>query len=473
MAELIPINERYSDLKGALRQWTDFVVQLKQRLEGFATQNYLMSILYAALTLKIDNDEVRELAEKSGLDRDAVATQLDAILKEDVHLRATCADDVTLLYYLDRFFISEMATLEASGGPAPFDNRYDGFIASTYSARFKRHCYLHLFNFSSPLPLLEFEGIHVLKLNPISVNQLLGQQTLTDFYHKTKVGEHFIHFINEAGNSGELTEWVDACWRCSFPFVQFLQYMKDALVHIDYWVPYFEPAWVNTIRKGDGVFYMGSPRRVPYEGGGKPYVIESGEVDNLRATWDGYRKSVMPALAAPRTAFRETIWRAGDFFEGSFSKEKAYERLLALAIALEALFSPDDNRELTFRICQTASQLVGREEEDRVKINKELKRLYKLRSNLVHASYKIDKFASEQFVTHEEIDRWSAIVRAAILRFIVLHQSGYNTNDGKKRLHDELLEAALNTKVGAELREKSDFRKFVADILGQGGLALG
>jgi hypothetical protein len=110
---------------------------------------------------------------------------------------------------------------------------------------------------------------------------------------------------------------------------------------------------------------------------------------------------------------------------------------------------------------------VGREEEDRVRINKELKRLYKLRSNLVHASYKIDTFASGRFVTHEDIDRWSAIVRNAILRFVVLHQRGYNTNDGKQRLQNELLEAALNAQLGEELREKSDFRKFVASIISQ------
>ena len=460
-------SERFSNLRGVLRDWTDLVVRMKQRSERFASLPCLMSLVYAAPIFKVEDEDIRAFAEGSGLNKEAVNRQLKEILARDIHLKATCADEMTLLYYLDRFFLSEMATLDVSGGPDLFNERYDRFVESTYSTPFKRHCYFHLFNFSSPLDPLEFEGIRINKLNPLMVNQLIGQQALTDFYHKTPMGEFFLAFDEQAGNSGEFSDWVDSCSRRAFPFVQFLQYVKDAVIHIDYWVPYFEPQWVNTIRKGDGIFYIGSPRRTPYEGGKKPYVIDADDIGNMRAVWKGYLSSVMPALDGPRTAFRETIWRAGDFFEGNFSKERAYERLLALAIALEALFSPDDQRELTFRICQTASQLVGREEEDRVRINKELKRLYQLRSSLVHASYKIDKFASEQFVTHEDIDRWSAIVRDAILRFVVLHQRGYNTNDGKQRLQTELLETALNAKLGEELREKSDFRKFVASIVSQ------
>lgn len=79
-------------------------------------------------------------------------------------------------------------------------------------------------------------------------------------------------------------------------------------------------------------------------------------------------------------------------------------------------------------------------------------------------------FINGRFVSHVEIDRWSGIVREAILRFIVLLQRGYNAKDGKDRLHRDLLESALDQQKGDELREKSDYEQFFNSIVDSSSL---
>ena len=467
MSEAIPSGERFPHLEAILRDWTEILVRMKRKTDKFAFVNYLITLAYGAASFPPTNRELLEVAEDSGLRIDALTERLRTILDQDAHLRACCVDRLTLLYYLDRYFINDMASLQASGGPAPFAERYDGFVELTYnSGRFDRACFLHPFNFATTLPSLQFDEIVILKLDFANINKLLGQRPLTNFYQRPELGECFIVVRGHDGygDSADPAGWAHECLKGISPFVQFLQYFKDGLTYVDYYVPHYTPEWVNVIRKGEGVFYLGNPRRTAYEGGAKNYTLEAQELDRATTLWKKHRRVVMPALAE-RTRFRETIWRAGDFFEGSFTKETAYERLLALAIALEALFSPGDNRELTFRLCQGASQLVGRSKEHRIYIYAELTRLYRLRSKLVHASYSIEDFINGRFVSHVEIDRWSGIVREAILRFIVLLQRGYNAKDGKDRLHRDLLDSALDQQKGDELREKSDYEQFFNSIV--------
>ena len=176
---------------------------------------------------------------------------------------------------------------------------------------------------------------------------------------------------------------------------------------------------------------------------------------------NSYKDVIAPVLSQ-KSAFRETTLRAGDFFESNFGREHAHERLLALAIALEALFSPSDKQEINFRIAQYASQLVGTE-HNRKELFQKIRAVYDLRSRLVHASYDVDQFSQGTFVTHDQMDELASIVRQALVRFTALLIRGlYNTKKGRKQLLEELSLAALDARVADELRRKSD-REVILD----------
>jgi len=195
--------------------------------------------------------------------------------------------------------------------------------------------------------------------------------------------------------------------------------------------------------------------------------LEDSETERIRELWDIYKKIIAPALAK-KSAFREMTLRSGDFFESNFGREHAHERLLALAIALEALFSPGDQQEMSFRIALYASQLVGTE-ENRKAIFQQIREAYNLRSKLVHASYNVDMFARGWFVTHDQIDALSSVVRQALVRFtVLLIRDLYSTGDGRRRLHDELSLAVLDPQASESLRRKSDPEVMLEEVQKRG-----
>jgi hypothetical protein len=60
------------------------------------------------------------------------------------------------------------------------------------------------------------------------------------------------------------------------------------------------------------------------------------------------------------------------------------DALLDLWIAMEALFSPDDGREVTFRLAQNAANFIDRSDVARRTLFNWIKKGYDLRSSLVH-----------------------------------------------------------------------------------------
>jgi hypothetical protein len=71
---------------------------------------------------------------------------------------------------------------------------------------------------------------------------------------------------------------------------------------------------------------------------------------------------------------------------------KAFEdKLIDFMIGLEALYLPDGNQELTFRLSLRVSFLLASGSEDRKKLFLFLKEMYKTRSNVVHGNkYKLN-----------------------------------------------------------------------------------
>ncbi len=401
----------------------------------------------------------RQIAQEAGVDIDAVKGQLESILAHDTHLKACCGTPEALVYWLDRGFLSVVTAIASRADAPSMDVVLKNFIFQTYTTHYVRGVYFHLYNFTSARDVLDFGDIRITKLYPLQVRTLLGVPQINAHYHPPGVGDFFIHFQETSTN--DLESWLASRNEAAFWFVRMLQYFKDGLTYIDYHVPFFTPLWVNQIHRGDGTFYFGSPRRVPYQKSNKFYVLDDTDIERIRELWTVYKDVIAPALSQ-KSAFRETTLRAGDFFESNFGREQAHERLLALAIALEALFSPSDKQEINFRIAQYASQLVGTE-HNRKEMFQKIRAVYDLRSRLVHGSYDVDQFSQGTFVTHDQMDELASIVRQALVRFTVLLIRGlYNTKKGRRQLHEELSLAALDARVADELRRKSD-REVILD----------
>lgn len=130
--------------------------------------------------------------------------------------------------------------------------------------------------------------------------------------------------------------------------------------------------------------------------------------------WGSLMKTpkIAGALENKSGKLREATYRAGSYFDESHQKIGCTERLIALAIALESLFSPSDKENLSFRISQSVAQFIGTEATERVCIFESLRAMYGKRSKLFHGTYDVKKYDDGTFVTDDEISEWSSYIVA-------------------------------------------------------------
>lgn len=245
-------------------------------------------------------------------------------------------------------------------------------------------------------------------------------------------------------------------------FVDVLKYFKDGIVHIDYAVPHFAPEWVNQTRKW-GLLFLGSPRRIPYEGGKRPYHITEDEKAELSRWWSAYQlPTVKMRLENLSNKMRQADLRAAQYYEFSQTQPNAVDRLIGLAIALEAMFSPTDKQELSYRMSQYASQLLGETSEERAELFKAVKEMYHRRSALMHGTYSVEKYLANQFVTHEECDIWASVIRRCVLRVLTLYLRGWDDRD---EFLDSLSRAALDPALAEKLRADSSAQVYLNELV--------
>jgi hypothetical protein len=448
---------RFAGLKEFLDSWVSVAREVQRAIRDRAPTELALTLAYAG------NDFVRKASQSIHFDLGQLERELRSILNEDTHLRACCGDPATLLAYLERFFISRVAMRPPEEQRAASEDLFPTFYRETYETdSYSQGVYFHLFNFGARSDFIDLGQFHVRALNFPAIRYLLGLPLLSTFYHRPGVGDFYLEFTS--GSEREPWQWIEECRRTAYSYLRMLQYRKDGLVGIDYYVPYFTPGWVNSVRRGEGIYYVGAPRREPYLGGNRPYEISLTDLRTHQRDWELFSTLIWPRLQET-SKFRETIARAGEFFERSFSEELPHDRLLALAIALEALFSPSDKSELAFRIAQYASQLVGNSEAERATIFEDIKLLYKKRSALVHASYEVSSFANGTFVTHEQVERWSSIVRRSIFRFAVLLFRGLRAANHRRLLHELLSLSSLSPVLADGLRRLCDPDAFIDELL--------
>lgn len=170
-------------------------------------------------------------------------------------------------------------------------------------------------------------------------------------------------------------------------------------------------------------------------------------------------KPILEAIQSKEGKLRQAIYRAGTYYESSHERAEVGERLIALSIAVESLFSPSDQGELKFRIAQSAAQFIGKTPDERKEIFRELSDMYNRRSKLVHGSYDIEKFDGGEFVKVDQIDVWADYVRRALVGFLTLY-----LKNAKTLTRDSILEriagASFDDASGESLRSELDLQSF-------------
>lgn len=414
--------------------------------------------------IRVIQETRRHEYEAAGFNGAATLQELQSILARDQHLSQCCPTAGHLAQFLDLFFITPCLQLIETRAPeAAINQLLDQFLALTYTqGPFRSVSLSHLFNFDAEADRIDFGPIRVAKLPDSLVARILNEPTPRSFFHPPNAGDFFV-VSERQGPCDDVVTWLFEEKDRAERFAQVLQYFKDGVVHVDYTVPHFLPEWVNQVRKW-GIYFVGNPRRNAYDNGQHMYRIVDRETESVTRWWRAYNsQAVMERLAQDRNELRQASLRSGEYYELSHTRETPTDRLITLAIALEALFSPQDQGEFTFRISQTVSQLVGSTPEERERVFGEIKDMYNRRSKLFHGQYDLQRFYEGRFVTHGECDRWASIIRQATLRFIVLFLRGENS---RQAILDLLTKAALNPEYGTDLRTRSDIEPLLQEMNG-------
>lgn len=468
---VIPLEERYPDLKEWLRGQAEAVARIRVASQQVASEQPSL-FLYLCYPWLADPGtdaaertrltQRREEFSRLGFDGSAAKEGLEDILKRDRHLRECCPTPLHLAHFLDVKLIGLAAWVMESGADGKvFETLFEEFSKTTYGqGRFKKIALSHLYNFASEENSLRYGNIRMERLDAATIAPILGEKTFPPFLNPPNVGEHFV-VTEEEGACDDFVGWLSEQRSKAIELTRVLQYFKDGVVETDYSVPYFIPPWVNEIRKW-GIFFLGNPRRVPHQGGNRFYRISREESERLRRWWQVYESpSVSHRLGDEQNEMRQALLRAGEYYESSHSRVSLVDRLIDLAIALESLFTPGDSHEYTFRISQTASQLIGSVEAEREQIFRDIKRMYGRRSDLFHGSYDVRAYSEGRFVTQQEIENWASIIRRGVLRFLALYLQGENSRQGVLK---GLWEGALNTAKAEALRERSDPERFLRNF---------
>jgi hypothetical protein len=397
-----------------------------------------------------------------GFSGEQIATRLQEIHQADAHLSECCPTIVHLAIHISRNFVYEAIQLLEARSESLLDGLFKQFSSLTYEqGRFRRSAFTHIVNLEMPERDTDFGGVRVIRLNPDFIQKIVGEPGNRTFLHPPGIGCAFV-YVNEGPTKEKDDDWlrrkhIEAEW-----FVRILQYFKDGVIHAGYTTASFFPDWVNEVRR-EGIFFLGKPRRLAYEEGGQLYSLSKEEIADVADYLKVMRLPHISAMLEDRgSVLRQCILRAGDYYEKSHTEESRPEMLVDLAIALEALFSPTDKGELRFRVAQMAAQLAGDSLSARENIFAEVKRFYDRRSKLVHGDYDTKKYYDGTFITHDEIQAWSSIVRRATLAFLILAFRGKKT---RAELHELLEKAAFDESVGAELRSASETKQFIREEL--------
>lgn len=112
--------------------------------------------------------------------------------------------------------------------------------------------------------------------------------------------------------------------------------------------------------------------------------VEKRDVAPLRRLWKSlrtrYQRSKSPF--SKRSRLEEALTR----FEGTYGRQAWVDDIVDLTIATEALLSPSDQQELSYRVALRAAYLLGKRGEPSGETYKVVRTMYKIRSGTVHGT---------------------------------------------------------------------------------------
>lgn len=445
-----------------------FLCQIVGLLGHEFSQQYRYPLL-AFLTFAEASDETRDIAAR-GLTHSIVKTGLEDILNNDEHLLKCCGDADHLARTIDMFFLKKLTANQFPGG------QKFGFVQDELAAPlsdfdqviygrgpFQRYAYFHLFDLS----LLNecriqppYEEWFIQKVDPQTVSTLFGETSITSFISPPLTGTWFLVCRDTTGFEAETLEnWLIRRWKEAAPFRQVLQYSVDGIVDIDYVCPYFSPDWVNDIHRW-GLYYVGSPRRDDIPARLQAFALDDDQ-EEINRMWRTYVRH-QARMSESGSTLRKAIRIAGKFYEDYHRKLSRAEQFASLMIALEALFTPSDQTEHTFRISQNCALLgcASYDSRGRQEIFEFLKIMFKRRGRLFHGQFDSSEESPDGLASDEEIGKLSTLVRKSILRFMALYLQGENNLEN---LRKSFQMAALDDNLRDELLQKGDYEALIDD----------
>lgn len=428
--------------------------------------------LAAFLSLGNDPEQVRPIIDR-GLVPEDLRNRLAQILLDDPFLTKCCKTPDQLAKVLDILFFRDLS-------PSAFPDGITGLglggdpVAAALSklhmelyeqGAFRKSAHFHLFNLSHLGNLLiepPYPEWKIVKLEMTSVAPLLGETTAISFLSPPQSGTLFLVCEDTSGFDHEtMQEWLVRRWKDAAPFRQVLQYSIDGVMDIDYVVPTFTPKWLNEVHRS-GLYYLGSPRQDTVPSPLHVLLAEFEQTD-INKMWQVYLRH-QGRITSTGASLRKAIRIAGEFFEEFHKKTSRAEQLTNLIIALEALYTPSDQSEQTYRISQSCALMINDsyDSSGRKEVFEFLRGMFKRRGRLFHGQYDTLTERPEEFVTDEEISKLLSIVRKSILKFMTLYLGG---EDDLNTVRRHLQEATLDESVLAELLRRSDHTDLLAGEL--------
>lgn len=396
------------------------------------------------------------VTHENSIVRSKLVPLLQGLLADDPHIAACCPSP----YQLARAIEIVSPSIEPLQ-PRPWygeraKEAAKHLVGQIYSMPFQRLYSIHFYNLALAGSLNLGQGCLLHEEEAHGIPTLTGESTAFSTIHDPRTGHVFLTIDKSATpEKSDLDEW-DAAWSTAFDVVQVLKYLKYGIVEIDYGGLRFTPMWVNSVRRV-GIAIRGMPRRDIQP---ERYTLEATEAQQVVSWWRAYQR-LRAELDDPSSTLRETTDVAGTYFESHHKRVVLEEQLIDLAIALEALFSPDEKQgEFRFRIGQRAAILLGRTFEDRKEIAAFVRKAYDARSGLVHSGK--SPFQSGNF-SESDLARLGNLIREAILRFMALYIGGIRD---KKSIHDRLDKCAYDSSLADKMIEESSPERALAMLLG-------
>jgi Apea-like HEPN len=441
----------------------EFALQVIPLLGEFGPDYLTPLRAFLSMSVNPGNDERLSLVRARGLTSDGLIHQLQEILANDTMLAKCCGNAEALAYALDLLFFGPLPDCFYHGPKTSlgFDlapnlhRELDALEEKLYEkGEFTRTAYFHLYNVRVTRSLDSiFPGWQVQELRYDTVSNLFHPAAYKEYLQAYPSSAFAITQDTTGFDVEDLEKWLRRKHVEALLFRRILQLTQDGTMDIDYVVPYFCPAWVNTVQ-GGGVFHIGSARK-----DAPPstlyYLLTGAESDDLAIIWDLIQQYSINSTES-HSSLQKAISIALDFYEESHSKSSRIERFANLIIALEALYTPTDKSEVTLRLCQCCAVLLGGQDESSHEIYKFLKEMFVRRGKLFHGKYGINSQSPESFINDEDLKRLFSVVRRSIVSFIRLYLNGERHLDQLRR---QLEDSILNEEQRETVRERSQSLK--------------